>query len=272
MINLLPRYFRLAPATVLMLFIAHVCVCIGSNAEDSKPAPVVPAPPPPAPPAPGVAPDTKAPVGPDTKVEGEPKSGKLSADSVMSGLDWSATKQSFLEEKGAIVLSGSAWVRYQGVKLEADNIVFYRETREMYAEGNVLLLVADSTMAASAAYIDVDSDSGYLVDAVVRVAAKGDVFGSQHAKNGIKEEKPSLAREDTTRRKIPGEENHITQRDPYGIYDTPTDDPQARTSVIMRADKLIRHSKLHFTTENAFVTNDEMVHPIYGVKAGNVDF
>ena len=71
--------------------------------------------------------------GPNSPPPGD--AGKPSASDMMAGLDWSATKQSFLDEKGAVVLSGSAYVRYSGVKLEADNIVFYRETREMYAEG-----------------------------------------------------------------------------------------------------------------------------------------
>ena len=86
---------------------------------------------------------------------------KPSAADILSGLDWSASKQSFLEDRGAVVLSGSAWVRYTGVRLDADNIVFYRETREMYAEGHVRMKAGESEMQASSAYIDVDSDSKF---------------------------------------------------------------------------------------------------------------
>src|SRR5579862_5078921 len=67
----------------------------------------------------------------------------------MDDVDWSATKQSFLDVKSAVVLSGSAWIRFAGgIKCEADNIVFYRETNEMYAEGHCILKIGESTMEA----------------------------------------------------------------------------------------------------------------------------
>lgn len=203
-----------------------------------------------------------------------------SAADIMSGMDWSATKQSFLEDRGAVVLSGSAWVRYTGVKLEADNIVFYRETREMYAEGHVRMKAGESEMQASSAYIDVDSDSGFLVDAVVKLNAPPESFGSGQAPNGIgipqdhitQQEKDKAAR-DAKRSIVQGDENtSLRTRDPYGTYVDITADPQARATMLLKAEKLIRHSKLHYTTENAFVTNDEMAHPMYGMKTGTLDF
>lgn len=205
--------------------------------------------------------------------------GKMSANDVMSGLDWSATKQSFPDEKGAVVLSGSAWIRFQGIKLEADNIVFYRQTREMYAEGFCRLRVGESEMSASAVYIDVDSATGYLVDAVVKVTAPGDSLGA-HAGSGGK----FGIKEDTTLHKEPlvGVNKHLPlagdeistfrARDQYGVYVTPSSDPQARASLLLKAEKLVRNNELHYTTENAFITNDEMAHPIYGVQADQLDF
>ena len=203
------------------------------------------------------------------------KTAKPSSSDMMSGLDWSATKQSFLDEKGAVVLSGSAYVRYQGIKLEADNIVFYRETREMYAEGNCRMRIGETEMAGSAAYIDVDSDSGYLVDAVIKVTAGASALGSSTSNKafGLKENPALLVDKSPNRHTVmPGEDATFKKKDPYGTYIDAQSDPQARVGFVLKADKLIRHSKLHYTTENAFITNDEMAHPIYGVKAATMDF
>src|SRR5437764_515759 len=106
---------------------------------------------------------------------------KMSIDDV----DWSATKQSFLDVKSAVVLSGSAWIRFSGgIKCEADNIVFYRETNEMYAEGHCLLKIGESTMEATAVYMDVDSGTGYMVDAAMRVVAAEGALGSGTKEKG----------------------------------------------------------------------------------------
>ena len=55
-------------------------------------------------------------------------------------IDWWAVNQFFVEDKGAIVLSGSAWIRYRGIKLQADHIV--RTTLEI----RLLLLGRDNVI------------------------------------------------------------------------------------------------------------------------------
>jgi len=202
----------------------------------------------------------------------------------MDDVDWSATKQSFLDVKSAVVLSGSAWIRFAGgIKCEADNIVFYRETNEMYAEGHCILKIGESTMEATAAYMDVDSGTGYMVDSAMRIVAPQNASGSGSStkrgnrnKIGLPED-PGLHRDDLSAvnkhpaATAPGEELVFRARDPYGVYEVDSD-PQARTSMMMHAEKFIRHSPLHLTGENTFISNDEMVHPIYGVKAESLDF
>ena len=257
MIKRIPTLGSIVRTALLALMLGNCCSLIRVNAGEAADPPVARTPKP-VKPAPADAP------------------AKPSSADMMSGIDWSATKQSFLDEKGAVVLSGSAYVRYQGIKMEADNIVFYRETREMYAEGNCRMRIGETEMAASAAYIDVDSDSGYLIDAVVKVTAAADAVGSSAATKtfGIKEN-PALIPTDKSPYKhtvLPGEEQTFLRKDPYGTYLDASSDPQARVSFVLKADKLIRHSKLHYTTENAFISNDEMAHPIYGVKAATMDF
>ncbi len=262
MIKPLPNPIFLALSLALAFLLGNCCCCFRSDAGEASPPPTVTKPPKPAP--------SEAPAKPS------------SAD-MLSGIDWSATKQSFLDEKGAVVLSGSAYIRYQGIRLQADNIVFYRETREMYAEGNCRMNLGESEMEASAVYMDVDSDSGYLIDAVVKVTGDPMLAGSSSAtKNFGLKENPAYQNEpenkpdrktDKMHTVLPGQDvGYSGRKDPYGIYRDPISDPQARLSFIMKADKLIRHSKLHYTTENGFITNDEMAHPIYGVKAKTMDF
>ena len=266
MIKTMPITSPVALALALAMLLGNCCYSVGVRAGEVNPTPSVAEP---------KAPTSPGPVEP---------AAKPSSSDMMSGIDWSATKQSFLDEKGAVVLSGSAYVRYQGIKMQADNIVFYRETREMYAEGHCLMLIGESQMAASAAYIDVDSDSGYLIDAVIKVNGGADLADSSTSTKtyGIKENL-ALANQNNPENKpdrktdkmhtvLPGEEATFKSKDPYGTYIDPISDPQARVSFILKADKLIRHSKLHYTTENAFISNDEMAHPIYGVKAGTMDF
>ncbi len=263
----LPTFHFVATILTLALVLGPLLHCVRVNAGEDKPIP-----PPPPPPSTSAAPGDKKPAA---KADTD-KTAKPASTDMMSNLDWSATKQSFLDdEKGAVVLSGSAYVRYTGVKLEAENIVFYRETREMYAEGHVKMFVGETEMTGSAAYIDVDSDSGYVVDATVRVTAAANQVGSSvytptyglHPNPLFYEEK---AEEKHTL--LPGEEPRRGSRDPYGTYIDPIADPQARAGFLLKAEKLIRNSKLHYTLENAFISNDEMVHPIYGLKSGTMDF
>lgn len=187
-------------------------------------------------------------------------------------VDWSAVKQSFVEEKGLVILTGSAWVRYKGMKLEADHIVFYRLTREVYAEGNIRLRAGESEMDAQAAYMDIDHDTGYMVDAVVRVSSKTDrskktgLEAGGAAKKGRTEKRPERDLEP-----VQTATSFIRARDPYGIYLLPADDPQARTNLMFKAARLVKKSSRLYTAEDAFVTTDDMVHPMYGVKASQVE-
>jgi lipopolysaccharide export system protein LptA len=187
-------------------------------------------------------------------------------DEALPDIDWSAMKQTFDEEKGAVVLSGSAWVRFKGTKLEADHIVFFRQTREVYAEGSIRLRLGESEVSAQSAYMDFTSDVGWMLDATVRVskAPEEDMAGGK---------KPDQKR-DELRRLAPEKSvaTFLRARDPYGVYLAPADDPQARTNLIFRASKVVRQGKLKLTAEDAFVTTDDMVHPMYGVKAGEVEF
>ncbi|MEI6233182.1 MAG: hypothetical protein WCT04_09025 [Planctomycetota bacterium] len=257
MIKPLPSISRVALSVALAIFLVHSCCSYRVEAGESNASP-----------APAAA--------------GAPKPAKPSGDAptpadLMSGMDWSATKQSFLDEKGAVVLSGSAYVRYQGIKLQADNIVFYRETREMYAEGHCRMAIGESEMEAAAAYIDVDSNSGYLIEAVVKVTTQPNVIGSSSSKAFGIRENPVIPGTQTNmspnkHTRLPGEDASYVRKDPYGTYVDASSDPQARVSFLMKADKVILQSKLHFTTENAFITNDEMAHPIYGMKAAAMDF
>ncbi len=191
------------------------------------------------------------------------------------GVDWDAMRQSFVEEKKAFVLSGSAFVRFQGIKLEADNIVFFRETREVYAEGNIRLRVGESEISAETAYIDASNldvgPVGYLIDSTVRVSAPSDALKGFSKKS--KEEEKEEQREEI--RQLTPEKLGVAStrvKDPYGVYVDPTLDPQARANMIFRAQRVIFHGKMHLSAEDAFVTSDDMVHPMYGVAAGKVDF
>lgn len=187
-------------------------------------------------------------------------------------VDWSAAKQSFVEDQGLILLSGSAWVRYKGAKLEADHIVFYRQTRELYAEGNIRLRLGESEIGAQAAYVDIEHDTGYLIDAVVRVSAPPDAAAS--ATVGEPKKDKTEKREEVRQLApvVKTATSFIRSRDPYGIYLDPADDPQARTNLVFKAARLIKRDRFKYTAEDAFVTTDDMVHPMYGVKAGEVEF
>ncbi|MCY3021708.1 MAG: LPS assembly protein LptD [Planctomycetota bacterium] len=188
-------------------------------------------------------------------------------------IDWSASKQSFLEEKAAVVLSGSAWVRFKNMKLEADHIVFFRQTREVYAEGHIRLRVGESEISAQAGYLNVNDDTGYLVEAVLRVSTKPDAMqgigGTKKGKTEKREEKRDELRQLSPEKSTL---SFIRARDPYGIYLEPAEDPQARTNLIIKAARLVRDGRLLYSADDAFVTTDDMVHPMYGVKAGRMEF
>lgn len=189
---------------------------------------------------------------------------KKGADAALPEVDWSAAKQSFIEDKDAVVLAGNAWVRYKGNKLEADNIVFFRQTREMYAEGNVRLRAGESEMSAQAVYVDVNSDTGYLIDATVRVSVAPTALPGMGKTGAQKKEE----RKDSDKELF----GMTRARDPFGVYLLPAEDPQARTNLVFRAQKIVKQGRMLYSAEDAFITSDDMVHPMYGVKAGQLDF
>ena len=188
-------------------------------------------------------------------------------------MDWSAVKQSFIEDKGLVILDGSAFVRYKGFRLEADHIVFYRLSHEVYAEGNIRLRAGESEMDAQAAYMDMDHDMGYMVDAVMRVSTKTDRSKKTGLETGAAAKKGKSEKRDEIRQLAPVESatSFIRARDPYGIYLLPADDPQARTNLLLKAARLVKKSSRLYTADDAFVTTDDMVHPMYGVKAASVE-
>ena len=244
---------------IVCLMLLIVCMHWVSAADDV-----------PAPNTPNAPSGTKTPHLPIDKKKG-PSAPTDAKPDMMTEIEWSADKQSFVEDKGIIVLSGDAWVRYKGLKLEADNIVFYKLTHEMYAEGNARLRVGESEMYADKAYIDATNDVGYLTDATVRVSTLPDQFSKKHhsdQKGGTvaalqAEEKPPDSKLNL---------GFLRTHDLNGIYVLPAEDPQARTNLILRAEKLIIHSQMHYSAENAFVTTDDMVHPMFGVNSSQVDF
>jgi len=249
------------PIQAVLLFTATLVFIVGGT-------PLFAGEPVPAPPPIGSGLDALIEKG--TKSDKMPKSG---ADAALPAVDWSAAKQSFVEDKDALILSGTAWIRYQGNKLEADQIVIFRQTKEMYAEGNIRLRVGESELAAQAAYIDLGNDTGYLVDAVVRVSAPPTALQGVTAGKSKKSEEEDEKRDEL--RHLSGEKyspGFLRTRDPYGLYLEPINDPQARTNMVFKANKVIKNGKLQFSAEDAFVTPDEMVHPMYGVKAGSIDF
>ncbi len=207
----------------------------------------------------------------------------------IQGMTWNAVHMSLDKDRNAFILNGSAVLSYQGVKLEADNIVLFRDTKEIYAEGNVRMRLGESEMSAEAAYIDGLNTTGYMVDAVVRVSgSKEDLkkFKSVAPKTKAGDQPAPPPKEDNTtsppepKKTASGEpeaapiENRsfLRTRDPYGTYVNVADDPQARTNLIMKAEKVILHGKEHITAENAFATNDDMAHPLYGVQSQQLDY
>lgn len=181
-----------------------------------------------------------------------------------SSITWYAENVSFVEDKGAVVLSGSAWVKVYAFKLEADHIIFFRQTRELYAEGHIRLREGESEMAAEVAYVDVANDRGYLVDATLRVSKP--TIGSKplNLAEGLSGDALSSA--------IDNNEALVNTRDPFGVYLQPTDDPQGRLNFVFKAQTVVRQSRLHYTAKNAFLTNDDMAQPMYGLKVGQLDF
>ena len=213
-----------------------------------------------------------------TVIPGIDKPPPKKKEETLPEVDWSAAKQTFVEDKGLVILSGSAWVRYQGTKLEADHIVFYRQSREVYAEGSVRLRVGESEIDAEKAYMDIENETGYLVDAVVRVSSKPDATQGTGlaAIGGSKKEKAErrLEKREEVRQLAPVQTatSFIRTRDPYGIYLEPVNDPQARTNLLLSAGRLVKKGRLLYSADDAFITSDDMAHPMYGIKAGKVDF
>ena len=200
-------------------------------------------------------------------------------------VDWWAVTQSFVEEQDAIVLSGSAWVRYKTLKLEADHIVYFRTTRELYAEGHVRLRHGESEVAAQVAYVDAASQRGYLVDATLRVSRES------AKKPGRPSDLPPVRDATEAYAQAVGQgAAFLTRKDPYGLYLDTVDDPQARLNFIFTADRIIwgtepeepgvaagaagappREAR-HYWAENALLTNDDMAEPMYGIKVSKLDF
>ncbi|MBI3831049.1 MAG: hypothetical protein HY291_16135 [Planctomycetes bacterium] len=198
--------------------------------------------------------------------EGSGEAAKAPAKGDLPGaVDWWAENLSFVEDKGAVVLSGSAWVKVSGIKLEADHIVFFRQTRELYAEGHIRLREGESEMAAEVAYLDVANDRGYLVDATLRVS-KEQGTGQKPLNLTDRKHPEDLAKA------ISNQQALVNTRDPYGVYLQETDDPQGRLNFIFKAQTIVRQSRLHYTAKNAFMTNDDMAQPLYGLKVGQLDF
>jgi hypothetical protein len=238
---------RLTPwkAMGCLLLAAGLLVCTHVAAEDAPPVP-----------------PTTDPVE-ETITPKNKKKDPLAGD-----FDWDAVQQSFVEDKGAFVLSGSAWVRFQGTKLEADHIVLFRQSQEVYAEGNIRLRLGESELAADRAYIDFKGDTGYLTGAVVRVSAPPDALKELAAGKDKKEAEAEIKREEIRQLDLT---NVVRKRDPFGVYIDPFKDPQARTNLIFSAKTVVYHDKTHLSAEDAFITSDDMTHPMYGVKVGQLD-
>jgi lipopolysaccharide assembly outer membrane protein LptD (OstA) len=190
-------------------------------------------------------------------------------DPLAGDFDWDAVQQSFVEDKGALVLSGSAWVRFKGTKLEADHIVLFRQPKkEVYAEGNIRLRMGESEVAAERAYLDFGNDTGYLTGAVVRVSAPPNVLEGVGGGAAKKEAEKEAEREEIRQLDLT---NVIRKRDPYGVYIDPINDPQARSNLVVSAKTVVYHDRKHLSAEDAFITSDDMTHPMYGVKVGQMD-
>lgn len=181
-------------------------------------------------------------------------------------IGWWAVKVFLVEEKKAVVLSGSAWVKFKQYKVEADRIVYFIKSGEVYAEGNVRLRLGESEIAAQVAYLNKASEQGYLVDAVVRgsmPSSKTDKKAKRHGPVDL----PSLQDPNSRYAKATEEKaSFLRSKDPYGIYLDVVDDPQARLRFVFKAQKVILHSRMHMSAHNAFVTTDDMAEPIYGLK------
>jgi hypothetical protein len=185
----------------------------------------------------------------------------------IQGMSWNAEQISLDQEKNAFILSGSAVVFFKGLKLEADNIVLFRDTLEVYAEGHARLRVGESELQAEAGYIDGRNTVGYMIDAVVRVSVSKDV--TEKFKGSKKGEGPEPVQPIMTLNEQ--RSSFLRSKDPNGTYIDPTYDPQARTNVVLKASKIIIHSDHHFSGENTLITNDDMAHPMFGVCTQSLD-
>lgn len=185
-------------------------------------------------------------------------------------VEWDAQRQYLDDEHGAVILTGAAWVRvrYKGLplKLEADRVVLFtpapekgRRRPELYAEGNIRLRQGESEIAAQAAYVDVETGRGWLLDAVMRVSAPPravDLLSLRRkGSSGVGTGAGAAAR----------------VRDPYGVYLDPENDPHARANLVFKADRIIRENRLKYRAENAFISTDVSPKPMYGVKVRKLE-
>jgi hypothetical protein len=200
----------------------------------------------------------------DRKNVGLPGLGALPAR-----IEWDAQRQYMDDEIGAIILSGAAWLKVYPLgapfKVEADHLVLFmpnpqlgRAKHELYAEGNIRFRLAESEISAQAAYVNVETGRGWMIDAVMRVSMPTDYRDRLSLRGG--------------REGDGGDEKPKRVRDPFGVYLDPENDPQARIQLIVKADKLIRENALNYRMENAFVSNDTSETPLFGVKVRKLDF
>jgi hypothetical protein len=196
------------------------------------------------------------------------------SDTPLTGVDWDALNQSFAEEQHAMILSGSAWMRYKGIKLEADNIVLYRQTHEIYAEGHVRLRLGESELSGEVLYLDASSEEGegYIVDASARLSGEQNMREKLAGKEPVDEKKEADRQALNALEPKSGLTSVYRYRDPYGTYLEPKQDPQSRSNMVLKASKIVKHGKLLFSADDAFVTNDDMAHPMYGHQSSHIDF
>ncbi len=240
----------------------------GSYAQEEKPPTPVP------------IEDSEKPEEPQKPITGntdDKEAGKGDSESELGEelpeIDWYAVNQSFVEEKNAVVLSGSAWVRFQKFKVQANHIVYFMKTKEVYAEGHVRLRLGESELAAQVAYLDTINEQGYLVDAVVRgtLPSNSSSKTTQGKRNNPGDLPKATDPDEQFSKVVAGQAAGLRRKDPYGVYLDPVDDPQARLRFVFKAEKVILHSRMHMSAENAFVTTDDMAEPIYGIKVANLD-
>jgi len=213
--------------------------------------------------------------------EEKPKPDKPTPE-MLPEIDWRAEHTYYPEDGGAIVFSGAVQFTYQGIKIEGDHIVFFRETKEVYAEGHLRIRQGESELAAEVAYFDLVNQRGYLIDATMRASllpktqTKKQQQQQQLGQSNqtlTPDTKPDAKQNDKAYEKaLRGEASFLKDKDPYGVYLDVEDDPQARRNLIFSANKIVLESRLHYSADDAFLTLDDMADPLYGVKLKRLDF